>query len=415
MNNIKLVAISHETADLHKRALFHLSETEQAAFTEGVKTIFNLQGLMLLATCNRTEIYFETNIHHTSEILHYFLLFIKNLRATQYVEHDTYYAQYFTCKENTEETLQYLLEVSSGLRSLVIGDMQIISQVKQSFLKAQAQNVQGTILERAIQTAFKMHKRIQNETDFRNGSASTSYLALLAARQKFGTIGLAKKNVLLIGAGEIIKDVAKYSDKFKFQSVTIINRTRETAQKLGQNYGFQVGDWYGLVSAIEAADIIISGVSNQANLVSFTQNLAEMQTSKLFIDLGMPANIDVRLGENPNFTLIDIDNLSTKTEQVATQRQTAINTVRKIIETESKDFFKWLQKVPVNKSLSKLKTHIQDLLEKELSTNFGYLPDTERQKLIQRLSQQLIKQPAITLNQKPDNALATALEMVFDL
>jgi glutamyl-tRNA reductase len=331
------------------------------------------------------------------------------------VEHDTHYAQYFTCKENTEETLQYLLEVSSGLRSLVIGDMQIISQVKQSFLKAQAQNVQGTILERAIQTAFKMHKRIQNETDFRNGSASTSYLALLAARQKFGTTGLTKKNVLLIGAGEIIKDVAKYSDKFKFQSITIINRTRETAQKLAQNYGFKVGDWDSLASAIEAADIVISGVSNQANLVSFTQNLAQTQTSKLFIDLGMPANIDVRLSENPNFTLIDIDNLSTKTEQVATQRQTAINTVRKIIETESKDFFKWLQKVPVNKSLSKLKTHIQDLLEKELSANFGYLPDTERQKLIQRLSQQLIKQPAITLNQKPDNALATALEMVFDL
>lgn len=414
MTSVQLIGISHETANLSVRSLFHLNQNEKQEFINIVKEKFDIKGILLLATCNRTEIYFESVNTTTIDIINCLLEFKSN--NTENVIRSTDYVKYFIQKETTKSTMKYLLEVVSGLRSLVVGDMQIISQFKQSFLFSQELDLQGQILERMAQTIFKMHKRIQNETDFRKGSASTSYLALLAARSHFGKEGLATKKVLLVGAGEIIKDVAKYSDKFTFNNIIITNRTTSKAAVIADEYKFDVINWKNLNQEVANADIIISGVSNQTNLISKTIELEGKNDKKLFIDLGMPANIDATLAENPNFRLINIDALNTKSEQVEAKRQNAINAVKGIIYDEYETFLKWLIKLPVNQSLGKLKNHIQDLLAHEMETQFNYLAEADRQKLINRLSQQLIKQPAITLNKKAENTeLAEALETVFAL
>jgi glutamyl-tRNA reductase len=416
MTSVKLIAISHETAKLALRSVFHLSEKEKQEFINGVKEQFDINGILVLATCNRTEIYFETRQTSTQDVLEYLLAFKNVVRLSRELGENTYYENYFTLIDNTKGTIKHLLEVVSGLRSLVVGDMQIISQFKDAFLYTQAIGMQGQILERMVQSVFKMHKRIQNETDFRKGSASTSYLALTAARQHFGKKDLTTKNVLLIGAGEIIKDVAKYSEKFAFNSITLINRTKAKAETIANEYNFEIENWENLNEAVAKADIVISGVSNQTNLVTETIELEGSKTEKLFIDLGMPANIDANLATNPNFKLINIDQLNTKSEQVEANRQNAIDAVHSIIDNELGVFQKWLNRLPANESLGKLKNHIHDLLSQEMNTTFGHLPEADRLKLINRLSQQLIKQPAISLNkQAKSNELAEALETVFAL
>jgi glutamyl-tRNA reductase len=416
MTTVKLISISHETANLPIRSLFHLSEEEQEEFTKGVKKEFDINGLLIFATCNRTEIYFETENTSTTDLLNHLIEFKNILRSTEYVNRNTDYVQYFNQFDNSAATIQYLLEVISGLRSLVVGDMQIISQFKTAYSNAQSNNLQGKVLERMAQSVFKMHKRIQNETDFRKGSASTSYLALLATRQIFGKLELKNKQVLLIGAGEIIQEVAKYSEKFDFDTITIINRTKSKAENIAAEHGFEVGNYENINNEILKADIIISGVSNQSNLIHTTIELEGFESKKLFIDLGMPANIDQNILSNPNFNLIDIDQLNTKTEKVEAKRQAAIEAVEMIINNEKATFNNWLQKLPVNQSLGKLKNHIQALLTREMETQFSFLPEADRKKLISRLSQQLIKQPAKTLNQQAENPeLAKALETVFAL
>ncbi|NJN77134.1 MAG: glutamyl-tRNA reductase [Saprospiraceae bacterium] len=360
MTSVKLIAISHETAGFAQRAVFHLNEKEKQEFIKGVTENFDINGILVLATCNRTEIYFETRQTSTQEVLEYLLAFKNVLRNTYNAPRNTYYENYFTLIDNTKGTIKHLLEVVSGLRSLVVGDMQIISQFKEAFVNSQNIGMQGQVLERMVQSVFKMHKRIQNETDFRKGSASTSYLALTAARQHFGKKNLATKNVLLIGAGEIIKDVAKYSEKFAFNSITLINRTKAKAEAIANDYNFQIENWENLNEAVAKADIVISGVSNQTNLVTKTIALESSKTEKLFIDLGMPANIDVNLATNPNFKLINIDQLNTKSEQVEANRQNAIDAVHAIIDTELASFQKWLNRLPANESLGKLKNHIHD-------------------------------------------------------
>lgn len=407
MTSVKVLAISHETANLAVRSIFHFNEQEQLDFTNGVKEKFNLQGLIILATCNRTEIYFETEKTSADELLD-FLLKFKGYKG--------YYADYFLKIDDSAAAMRHLLEVMSGLRSLVVGDMQIISQFKAAYALAQERGLQGKLLERAVQTVFKMHKRVQNETDFRSGSASTSYLALLTARQRFGKLALANKNVLLIGAGEIIQEVAKYMEKFTFGSVTIINRTQAKAAAIAQKYAFQTADFLDLEQQVAAADIIISGVGNQSNIVQMTGNLANFTTQKLFIDLGMPANIHENITENAGFELVNIDDLNTKTEQVEAKRQQAIDTVQAIIDTEQRTFQIWLDKLPINQSLGRLKNHIQEILTQEMNTHFAHLSPAEHEFLIQRLSQQLIKQPAKTLHQHTENKhLADALVTAFAL
>ncbi|MFK7950170.1 MAG: glutamyl-tRNA reductase [Saprospiraceae bacterium] len=417
MTSVQLIGISHETANLSIRSLFHLNQSEKQEFINTVKARFDIKGIFLLGTCNRTEIYFESINTTTIDILNCLLELKNKSRNTENVLRITDYVQFFIQKETTKSTMKYLLEVVSGLRSLVVGDMQIISQFKESFLFSQKLGLQGQILERIAQTIFKMHKRIQNETDFRKGSASTSYLALLATRSHFGKENLVKKKVLLVGAGEIIKDVAKYSDKFTFKNITITNRTMSKAVTIANQYDFGVTDWSNLNQEVINADIIISGVSNQANLISKTIGLEKQNSEKLFIDLGMPGNIDTVLENNQSFRLINIDALNTKSEQVEAKRQNAINAVKGIIYDEYETFLKWLTKLPVNRSLGKLKNHIQDLLTREMETQFDYLTEVDRQKIISRLSQQLIKQPAITLNKKAEKntELAKALETVFAL
>jgi glutamyl-tRNA reductase len=416
MTTVKLISISHETASLPIRSLFHLNKKEQEEFSKGVKREFDINGLLILATCNRTEIYFETEQTSTQDLLTYLINFKNILRNTDNVLRSLNYTSYFNQFDNTTITIQYLLEVVSGLRSLVVGDMQIINQFKQAYSNAQSNNLHGKILERMAQSVFKMHKRIQNETDFRKGSASTSYLALLATRQIFGKTRLKNKKVLLIGAGEIIQEVAKYSEKFDFDLITIINRTKLKTDNIAKKHHFEVGNYEDINMEISNADIIISGVSNQSNLIHKTIELEGFKSKKLFIDLGMPANINQDILSNSNFSLVDIDQLNTKTEQVETKRKVAIEAVEMIIKTEKINFINWLQKLPINQSLGKLKNHIQTLLTREIETQFDFLSEADRTKLINRLSQQLIKQPAKTLNQQSENtSLAKTLETVFAL
>lgn len=406
MNSIKAISISHQTADLKLREQFTLTEQEQTALIKAFQTVFHAKGVLILATCNRTEIYLEGKDIDTSAIIDYLFAF-KNLKAV------TSLKQYFKQFDTTTSTATYLLEVASGLRSLVIGDMQIINQVKVAFQKSCTFGCQGQLLERLIQAIFKTHKRIQNETAFRSGSACASYLALQAAQQLLTKTVLKTKTVLLVGAGQIIQEVAQYTHKFPFKTVTITNRTHSKAVVIADEHHFEVADWKNLETAIAKADVIITGVSNRGQLIK--DNPKFTQSTKIFIDLGMPANVDKALAQHSSIQVIDIDQLSKHTQKVQNQRLKAVDKVQAIIQSEIETFQKWMAKIPINQSLGKLKLHIQNLLTKEINDLSPTLSETEKMQFIKRVSQQLIKRPAIFLHQKKDVEYANTLEQIFAL
>lgn len=406
MNGLKAISISHQTANLTLREQFTLTQEEQTSLIKVLKVVFNAKGVLILATCNRTEIYLEGKDIDIAAILDYLFTF-KKLEAQSTLK------KYFTVLNTTIETAQYLLEVASGLRSLVIGDMQIINQVKIAFQKAQTLNCQGQLLERLIQSIFKTHKRIQNETKFRSGSACASYLSLQIAQQILTKPVLKQKSLLLVGAGSIIQEVAQYAHKFPFKTITIANRTYTKGEAIAKEHHFQTTEWSNLETAIEAADVIITGVSNCGQLIKDHPKFKD--SSKVFVDLGMPANIDKAIANHPNIQVIDIDELSQQTQQIQNQRLASVSAVQKIIESELQTFNQWLAKIPINQSLSKLKTHIQALLKKEMSDLAPTLSELEKSQFIKRVSQQLIKRPAIFLHKQKDIEYADTLEQFFAL
>ena len=215
---LKFISISHQTANMATRQAFHLTDADLPKLLEYFKSECQLQGAIILATCNRTEVYFETMTTTTDDLLLAFLNFIKV---------DASFKTYFEKGETTDVTVNHLLEVAGGLRSMVIGDAQIINQIKRAYQISAQHQLQGKRLERAMQTMFKMHKRIQNETNFRTGTASLSYVGLRLCKQEFGK-SIKEKSLLIVGAGEISRDVAKYAHKFNFKQIAIVNRTKST-------------------------------------------------------------------------------------------------------------------------------------------------------------------------------------------
>jgi glutamyl-tRNA reductase len=178
--SLQYISISHKTASVIQREDYHISEEEKPRLVHLMHdTFIDLKGLFILSTCNRTEIYFESSIISASTIRDFFIIYKVNSvsKASK---------KLFHFSNNTEDTIRHLLQVSSGLESLVLGDAEIIHQIKKAYQFSMAHQLQGSLLERALQTVFKSHKRTSNETNFRDGTTSVAYKSLKVLRDTYG-------------------------------------------------------------------------------------------------------------------------------------------------------------------------------------------------------------------------------------
>lgn len=390
MKSLKVISISHQTAGLHLRQQLHLDDEESTSFLTILKKQLSVKGAMLLATCNRTEVYFEAENISTEEVLGELL---------QFKAVDVTMANYFDSYDTTEEAAKYLLEVAGGMRSMVMGDMQIINQIKRSFQKSVALGLQGKLLERAVQALFKMHKRIHNETAFRSGTASLSYLGLKVCQQQFGKKAIQEKSLLIVGAGEISQDVAKYAHKFQFKKIAIVNRTYHKAQKLAKEHGFEVERWKNLTRLAHQYDVIATGVSNSSSLFAWQPDFENLKQPKIFIDLGLPANVDHELNNHEYITVLNLDELAAHTQKVEQKRLQAAKKVKTIIQDELAVYMKWTRTIPASESIKSMKLYLQDILTEQLQQYFGEdIPENVQEQFIKKVSNEFVKKPAATLH-----------------
>jgi len=359
--SLRYISISHKTASTKQREVFHIPLEKKSDYVHLICNTFpDIDGLLFLTTCNRTEIYFETTTHSATSIRN-FLIDLKSPKSSLIDK------KLFELSDTTEATVRHLLEVASGLESSVLGDSEIIHQIKKSYQFSMTHKLQGSLLERALQSVFKSHKRISNETNFRDGTTSVAYKALKVIQTNFKKASSTSKKILFIGAGDIVKQLFKYNSKFNYSNIYISNRSEEKAVILAQNNRCKTYPWANvLANNFDDFEVVISAVSNCSNLI---HNIPFSNLKVRLLDLAVPCNIDKNLMYQNNVIFHDLDSISKELEENKELRIASKSDVINIIIEELASYNEWLNEAPLRALLAKLKISINNVVTKHYQSN----------------------------------------------
>jgi glutamyl-tRNA reductase len=266
--NLKALVLTYKTAPVAIREQVSLTESAVKQLLNFIRDYTATTDVLVVSTCNRTEIYYVAEQDYASEIFKG-LSFVKNI--------DSGFEQHFTTLTGTN-AVNHLFEVAIGLDAQVIGDLQISGQVKNAYQWSADENMAGPFLHRLMHTIFFVNKRVVQETSFRDGAASISYAAKEMADDL--TAGVREPKILVVGVGEIGQDVCLNLVNTRLQNVTILNRTLDKAEKLAQKCGFKFGGIENLKEEIQKADVVISSVSGNEPLIN-RELLKDITISKL--------------------------------------------------------------------------------------------------------------------------------------
>ncbi|RLD77957.1 MAG: glutamyl-tRNA reductase [Bacteroidetes bacterium] len=332
-------------------------------FSEYLKNEADFKSLIILSTCNRTEIYFycqKTNNQEGFDLI---------LRAlSKYKGYTETMKPYFYFKSG-REAVEHLFKVSSGIDSLIIGEDQIIGQVKNAFTIAQEIKSTDSILTRLFTKAFEAGKRVRSETKINQGSGSVSSAAVDLCHKYYPD--LSKHSILIIGAGQTGQLVLTGLSKHNIKSLYIANRTVSKAEELAIRYNGKAIELESIEQYLAKSDIIIVATDSKNHLITKEMVLKTCQENnsiqkQLYIDLSVPRNIEKFVNELSNKQLYAVDDLTEIVNSTTLKRQNAVSEAIKIINEVSTDYMEWLVVRGLSPIFSKIKKNFQQVHEKEL-------------------------------------------------
>lgn len=369
------IGISHWKSPLAVREQFSLSREKselliKEALALGVKSIFTV------STCNRTQLFaLGGNIYQLKD------LFIKHTNGKV-----RDFKKYGFCLEGND-AIDQLFEVSTGIDSQILGDLQIFSQVKEGVEQAKKLNALDGITDRLLQFVFQANKEVQSSTSISKGAASVAHAAVLYVRDKFKT--LSNKSILLIGTGEIGERTLENIKSHTFSKVTVINRTFEKAEALAQKHDVQVAPLEKLKEEVEVADIImVATTSNKATLT--LKDFPVTHNTKLLIDLSVPRNIDPSLDKIAGVSLIDMDKLKKVADNTLATRRKDIPKARTIINLYKMEFHDWRKLHNLGPTIKKIEQAFELEKSDEINKHKGKYTEEELER-IQPLINSILK------------------------
>jgi glutamyl-tRNA reductase len=388
----KGISISYKTAPLAVREKIALNESESKSFMLKVQDCFAVSDMLVVSTCNRTEVFY-----HSSE--NYNIAIIKLLLIERGLTNTTDYLSYFISYDDQETAARHLFEVATGLHSQVVGDMQIPNQVKHAYQWSADLGVAGPFLHRLMHTIFFANKRVAQETGFRDGAASTSYIAVELIEQI--TVLKANPSILVLGIGEIGTDVCRNLKAKGFSDITIINRTRSKADALAEELELSVADFDTAQQHIAAADVVISSIAMPEPFIN--KALLEKQKSlsfKYLIDLSVPRSVAADVEKLAGVILYNIDNLQQRANQALANRLAAVPQVESIISQSLEEFGDWSKEMMVSPTIQKLKNALERIRQEEMSRALKTMTEDEAakiDKITASMMQKIIKLPVLQL------------------
>ncbi|WP_210521639.1 glutamyl-tRNA reductase [Hymenobacter terricola] len=398
----RALSLSFERAPLAIREQLALDEVACLQLLRTLRHELGLSDLLVLSTCQRTEVYYAAGPDRSPEIM----LALGQLKNCPI---GSAWRPYFEVISDASAAARHLFAVALGLEARVLGDWQIIGQVKQAYRWAVQAEAAGPFLHRLLHAVFAAHKRVQQETSFRSGTASASGAAVELVAEL--TAHLACPRVLVVGVGSIGADVCRHlAARHPFGRVALCNRTRSRAAALAAGCRLGLVEFEELTAALQEADVVISAIT--CPQAFFTPQLVAATMGpgrKLFVDLSMPRSVAPAVAQVPGVALYNIDAIQSKTSAALELRRAAVPQVQGIIADCLAELQAWSRARRVSPLIHQLKNHLEHLRQQELGRYGKRLSPAETTLLdatTRSLMQKVLKQQVLHLKRacQRDNA-----------
>lgn len=335
------IGINHKTASVEFRERIYIQESEIPELLSELRK--TLDEAVVISTCNRIEIYGVTT--RTDLSLDYYKdLVIDFKNAREFINRDDFFGV-ISCT-----ACQQLFRVTTSLDSKIVGDMQILGQVRESFQLAEKYKATGKLLNQMFQRSFKLGKQVRTETNLQKGAISISSAAVELATSRLGT--LANKSVLIIGAGSMARLTAEYLAKKKVGKIFITNRTRARADEMLEslksegNFEGEVVDFADFKKHLNETDLVISSTSSPTPILEKV-DFSNQTNNILLIDIAVPRDIAPEVTEWDVVELKNIDDLNEIVDKNHQRRMADLPIVQQMIMKEMSDFLIWYYSLPL--------------------------------------------------------------------
>ena len=381
---IGLIGISHKTSAIDIREQFAVSKDEIVPFAELLQNNTGISDLVVLSTCNRTEIYFSQSKYefHLAAKLVY-----KVLKQFKGVEGKHWHSFY---SHANEAAVKHLFEVASGVDSMIIGEDQIIGQIKDAYVFCTEEALTDAVLMRLFQKSFEASKRVRSETEIKMGTTSVSSAAVQKCQLLFPDLN--DKRVLLIGAGDTGSLVLQNLNKNGVHRVAVTNRTESKAVKLAARHHCTPLPFEQLPPHLYLYDIVIVATGSKKPLVTYEMAQEALQKrdnkTQVYIDISVPRNIEQNVEKLEELQLYTIDDLDEIVNTNMAKRKSCIESAGKIIEEMVDDFDEWLSSRSLRPAIRAITYNMLKVSKEELS-GYNKVNSEEMQLAIQEFSKHL--------------------------
>lgn len=415
-----LIGLNHKTAPIALRERLQLStETSQSLMIQLHNQADYIEEIVILSTCNRFEIYAHvTDSELAQQDLMRFLSSFYAITKSGLIKHLYIYED--------EATIRHLMQVASGLDSMVLGEAQILGQVNQALDHATHAKTTGTYLHRLFEAAIHTGKRARTETAISQHTTSISHAAALLMMEK---VKHSDPNVLVLGAGTMAELAVYAIHKHALSHIAIINRTHKKALALANKFGVTAYPWSDLSAQIQKADVVITATGAPHSIINKTLlTQARRQQYKrdlLLIDIALPRNIAPDVTQLEGITLYDIDALQHIVDDNVSARQACIPDVNRIIDEEVTRYLNWLNERTIVPIIRDLRREVASVVSDEVDAALRKMPNISDadiavvRRMAHRITNKILHKPTTNLRShtadSQSDIYATVLSDLFAL
>ncbi|MBL6663837.1 MAG: glutamyl-tRNA reductase [Flavobacteriales bacterium] len=365
-NSFYSIGISHWNCPLEIREQFSIDQQQSIDFISDIKALGG--SAFTISTCNRTQVFANNiNIHQLKE------------KFIQYSGNQKDNFEKYGFILQGDEAIQNLFEVSTGIDSQILGDLQIFSQVKEGVEIAKNNDCINSHMDRLLQFVFQANKEVQSFTTISKGAASVAHAAVLKIRQKTEHLRKDKK-ILVFGTGEIGQRTLENLNSQTKAQIIIINRTLEKAQEIAKTQKVNYAPLETLVQEIAKADVVVVATSSKEYTIN-EDHIPNLNSEKLFIDLSVPRNIDPKLASNQYIELVDMDQLNAEADKTLDKRKKDIPKAKTIINLHKLEFEDWSKLHNLGPTIKNLKMTFEEMKNSEIEKYKGQYQQDELERI----------------------------------